>query len=126
MNSKITIALFTLIAVREHLHTSERRNETRKYLETVLGDAMIECEIEKISYGQFTIKKTRHYEIDLFILQTDGKKIVDTIPAVLPMSLISPIIPSSDSSPPRVVFGFDSILHCQDNEWWEFSNNGAI
>ncbi|POO01766.1 ACT domain containing protein [Trema orientale] len=142
---------------REHLHTSERRNETREFLKNVLENAMISCEIEKvgpeitassqasflpsaitedtfvlempnqlpsgsltssnvsiifdnslspahtlvqiicqdhkgllydimrtlkdyniqISYGRFIIKQRRHCEIDLFIVQADGKKIVD-------------------------------------------------
>ncbi|GMN39238.1 hypothetical protein TIFTF001_008459 [Ficus carica] len=31
----------------------------------------------QISYGRFTIKQRRHCEIDLFIMQVDGKKIVD-------------------------------------------------
>ncbi|KAF4370982.1 hypothetical protein F8388_002875 [Cannabis sativa] len=153
------VDMFFITDTREHLQTSERKNETRKYLETVLGDAMIDCEIEKagseitassqapsflpsevtedsfllemptqlpsgslmsnsvsiafdnslspahtlvqiicqyhkglvydimrtlkdyniqISYGRFTIKQKRHCEIDLFIVQADGKKIVDT------------------------------------------------
>ncbi|PON49033.1 ACT domain containing protein [Parasponia andersonii] len=149
--------MFFITDTREHLHTSERRNETHEFLKTVLGDAMISCEIEKvgpgitacsqasflpsaitedtfvlempnqlpsgsltssnvsiifdnslspahtlvqiicqdhkgllydimrtfkdyniqISYGRFTIKQRRHCEIDLFIVQADGKKIVD-------------------------------------------------
>ena len=32
---------------------------------------------KQISYGRFTIKQRRHCEIDLFIVQADGKKIVD-------------------------------------------------
>lgn len=33
--------------------------------------------MNQISYGRFSIKQRRHCEIDLFIVQTDGKKIVD-------------------------------------------------
>lgn len=33
---------------------------------------------KQISYGRFTIKQRRHCEIDLFIMQVDGKKIVDS------------------------------------------------
>ncbi|XP_010530480.1 PREDICTED: ACT domain-containing protein ACR10 isoform X2 [Tarenaya hassleriana] len=32
----------------------------------------------KISYGRFTFKKRRNCEIDLFIVQSDGRKILDT------------------------------------------------
>lgn len=33
--------------------------------------------MNQISYGRFSIKQRRHCEIDLFIVQADGKKIVD-------------------------------------------------
>lgn len=32
---------------------------------------------KQISYGRFTVKQRRQCEIDLFIMQVDGKKIVD-------------------------------------------------
>lgn len=36
------------VFIREHLHTSERRTETREYLEAILGGAMLSCDIEKV------------------------------------------------------------------------------
>ena len=36
------------VFIREHLHTEERRNETCEYLKTVLGDSMLNCEIERV------------------------------------------------------------------------------
>lgn len=43
-------------------------------LENLISE-MLFC--KQISYGRFTIKQRRHCEIDLFIMQVDGKKIVD-------------------------------------------------
>ncbi|KAE9465492.1 hypothetical protein C3L33_02614, partial [Rhododendron williamsianum] len=148
--------LFFITDTREQMHTKKRQDDTHDYLQDVLGDAMLSCEIEmvgpeitacsqghsflppaitddklnsdiderqrgsppssvsidmdnslspshtlvqivcqdhkgllydlmrilkdyniQISYGRFTTKQTRKCEMDLFIMQADGKKIVD-------------------------------------------------
>ncbi|KAI8563269.1 hypothetical protein RHMOL_Rhmol03G0099700 [Rhododendron molle] len=148
--------LFFITDTREQMHTKRRQDDTHDYLQDVLGDAMLSCEIEmvgpeitacsqrpsflppaitddklnsdiderqrgsppssvtidmdnslspshtlvqivcqdhkgllydlmrilkdyniQISYGRFTTKQTRKCELDLFIMQADGKKIVD-------------------------------------------------
>ncbi|XVF07835.1 hypothetical protein REPUB_Repub06bG0173900 [Reevesia pubescens] len=50
----------------------------------------------QISYGRFYIKQGRKFEIDLFIMQTDGKKIVDpskqsALSSRLQMELLQPL-----------------------------------
>ncbi|KAF7148999.1 hypothetical protein RHSIM_Rhsim03G0089900 [Rhododendron simsii] len=148
--------LFFITDTREQMHTKRRQDDTHDYLQEVLGDSMISCDIEmvgpeitacsqgipflppaitddklnsdiderqrgsppssvtidmdnslspshtlvqivcqdhkgllydlmrtlkdyniQISYGRFTTKQTRKCELDLFIMQADGKKIVD-------------------------------------------------
>ncbi|KAJ4848184.1 hypothetical protein Tsubulata_002979 [Turnera subulata] len=50
----------------------------------------------QISYGRFTVKQRRKCEVDLFIVQTDGKKIVDpckqkSLSSRLEMELLHPL-----------------------------------
>ncbi|CAN6716129.1 unnamed protein product [Malus baccata var. baccata] len=50
----------------------------------------------QISYGRFSIKQKRHCEIDLFVMQADGKKIVDSskqtaLTSRLQLELIRPL-----------------------------------
>lgn len=50
----------------------------------------------QISYGRFSIKQRRNCEIDLFIMQADGKKIVDpskknALSSRLRMELLRPL-----------------------------------
>lgn len=50
----------------------------------------------QISYGRFSVKQRRNCEIDLFIMQADGKKIVDprkqkALSSRLEMELLRPL-----------------------------------
>ncbi|CAI9778969.1 unnamed protein product [Fraxinus pennsylvanica] len=92
-----TMDLFFITDTRELLHTKKRQEDTHDHLKFVLGDAMISCDIEmdhkgllydimrtlkdyniQISYGRLTTKEKTECELDLFIMQADGKKIVDS------------------------------------------------
>lgn len=52
--------------------------------------------MNQISYGRFSMKQRRNCEIDLFIMQADGKKIVDpskqkALASRLQMELLRPL-----------------------------------
>lgn len=60
---------------RKRLEFTDRTKNTSLYIPHFL--TLLSCHVYQISYGRFTTKQTRKCEMDLFIMQADGKKIVD-------------------------------------------------